>query len=212
MDISNKTLAWLLVGAIVVSLIGTFTSINRLQRISISGAATSSDTGNATVYINTTASLIFSVATVDWGTGYVNTTAGEHNCTMMTDGTANSDGCVGFNTVTQGLVIENNGNKNFSTVQLKSDENASGFIGGGDAADAPSPEFQWKISQNETGSCGTIHDTTWTDVNTTNPGTVICNNFHFEDTNDSIRVDLRIVIPYDAAGDKIATLTATGTV
>ena len=122
MDISNKTLAWLLIGAIIVSILGTFTALNRIQKLGITGAATTTQ-GTATVNITTSQSIRFAVATIDWGTGGVNTTAGYNNCTLYTDGTSNGPGCYGFDTVSQGLVLENDGNQNVN-VTIVSDKDA----------------------------------------------------------------------------------------
>ncbi len=202
MDISNKTLAWLLIGSIVVSLLGTFSALNRLQQLGVTGAAT----GIAKVNISSTASIIFSVDTVDWGTGYVNTTTGGNNCTLYTDGTSNGDDCEGFSTVTQGLILENNGNQ-VVNVSIASDKDAAAFIGGSN----PSPEFKWKFSENEQGSCtsqGSTGWTDWADVSTT--AITLCNSFDYVDTNDTIKIDLYVLIPYTATpGERQATLTVT---
>jgi len=205
-DVSNKTLAALLVVSVLVSLFGTFFALNKIQQVTVIGAATTNDTGIATLEINTTASIIFSRDTINWGSGYVNA-SGYTNCTMDTTGGL-SAGCVDFTQVTEGLVIENDGNMNFTYIYLNSDKNATEFIGG----DSSIAEFQWIISENETGSCSQIYQNdTWYDVDTTTPGAKICDNFNFLNNKDSIKVDLRVVVPYDAPqGTKTATLTVTG--
>ncbi|GIU70269.1 MAG: hypothetical protein KatS3mg002_1505 [Candidatus Woesearchaeota archaeon] len=208
MELTNKTLALLLVAAISVSLIGTFFSLNKLGKLTATGYATAN--GTATVNVSSTTSIRFAIPSVDWGTGYVNTTGGYVNCTLMTDGTSNSAGCAGFNQVTQGLVLENDGNT-MTGVSLYSNANASQFIGG--TSDGGGPQFRYKVSQNESGSCTSgLGPTSFTDVNTTGPGTTICpaGNFNFTDSTDSIKIDLYVNIPYTAqSGYKIATLIAT---
>jgi hypothetical protein len=84
-EISNKTLATLLVVAIVVSLAGTFFAMRGVSTITnvLSGAA-SSDTGEAKVFINETQSIILTADTVNFGAGYRNSTvvADNVNCTL----------------------------------------------------------------------------------------------------------------------------------
>ncbi|GIU70270.1 MAG: hypothetical protein KatS3mg002_1506 [Candidatus Woesearchaeota archaeon] len=213
MEITNKTLGLLLVAAVTISLFGTIISINRMNRImemsSLSGYATTAQ-GNVSVYVNTSTSIRFAIDYVDWGTGYVNTTGGYVNCTLRTDGTPNSAGCVGFNELNQGFVLENDGTTT-ATVQLYSNANASQFIGG--TSDGGGPQFMYKVSQNESNSCiSGLTPTSFTDVNTTSPGTTICpsSNFNFTDSADSIKIDLYVNIPYTVPpGQKLAVLTAT---
>jgi len=171
--------------------------------------------GTVVISVQATASLKFALNTVDFGIGFVNTTGGNQVCVLDTEGTNSNTRCINFTTVTQGFVLENDGNINL-TVDLLSNKNASVFIGGNSTLSA----FRWKVSQNETGSCGNItFASSYVDVNTTSPGTRICNTFsggiggfNSRDTNDSLRIDLNITIPYDAlAGTRNATITATGT-
>jgi hypothetical protein len=113
-------------------------------------------------------------------------------------------------------VLENDGTINL-TVDLVSNKNRSTFIGGDDNDNA----FKWKVSQNETSSCGNLTGpTAYEEVNTTAPGTRICHTFfatgtggmNFLDASDTLRIDINITIPSTAsAGLKTATVTATGT-
>ncbi len=203
MEISNKGLALLLVAAVAVSVFGMILSINKLNIIQTmkSGTGFATSSGNASLYINTTSSLRFSVATIDWGTGSVNATTG--TCYLNTEGL--KSGCTGFTTVSQGLVIENDGDTNLS-VTLVSDKSPTTFIGSG-------ATFLWKISQNESGSCPSVTPTAYTQVNTS--AITICTAFQPVDATDTILVDLNVSIPLSivssGAGQKVATLTAVGT-
>jgi hypothetical protein len=81
-EISNRTLAILLIIAIAISLGGTIVSLNRLAQVRvpvITGFA--SDQGTATVNITSQASLIFAVNSIDFGNGWVNSTAA-NTCEM----------------------------------------------------------------------------------------------------------------------------------
>jgi hypothetical protein len=212
MEITNKTLGLLLVAAVAISLFGTIISINKLNQftqLSTTTGFATSDQGNVSVYVNTSTSIRFAVNTVNWGTGIVNTTGGYVNCTMMTDGTANSAGCSGFNTVTQNFVLENDGST-LAGVQLASNASAAQFIGGDSSGGGPL--FRYTVTNNETGSCSGPVPSSFTDVNTTAPGTQICpvSGFNYTDTRDSMNISIYVNIPYTApSGQKSATLTAT---
>ena len=203
MEISNKTLALFLVAAIVVSLAGTIISLNKLGQVTTTGFA-ATDTGTATLQVNSTTSIFFSIDSINWGSGYVN---GSYiNCTMGSDN-KRSLGCVGFTTVAQGFVLENDGNKNV-TVELVANATAAQFIEGSTGG---GPEFLYNVSNNETDACDTPAPAALTAVNTSAPGTLICDIFHFIDA-DTMRIDVEINIPSDSPpGVKIAEFTATAT-
>jgi hypothetical protein len=84
-----------------------------------------------------------------------------------------------------------------------------------------SPVFRWKVSQNETNSCGNLTGpASYVDVNTTAPGTRICSTFfttglgglNFLNDRDTIEIDLNVTVPYDSLqGTKRALIIATGT-
>jgi hypothetical protein len=201
MDISNKTLAIILVAAVVVSLAGTIISLNKLN--GITGFATT-PTGIAEVQVNTTSSIRFAVATVNWTSGSVNSTY--VNCTMDTVGNLSS-GCIGFHSVSQALVLENDGNVPVN-VSLRAASSNSTFIGG--TLVGGGPEFMYNVTVNETNSCGAPVPAAWTDVNLSSPGTLICPYLDYTDGNDSLKIGLWINIPYTASsGIKSNTLTAT---
>ena len=209
MDISNKTLAWLLVGAIIVSILGTFTALNRIQRLGITGAATENATGQTQLQVQTSASIRFADDTVDFGSWQVNASA-YTNCTIETETPSASSGCIGGSAPNDYLVIENDGNVNFTSVNLKSNATAAQFIGGNSSI----VKFQWKIADNETPgpSCSALYqDDDWHDVDTSASGVKICDDFNFLNDKDSLRVYFRIVIPYDAPqGVKTAQIKVIG--
>jgi hypothetical protein len=210
MDIDNKTLLVFLVAAVVISLAGTIVSLNKLGRLSTVTTGYASGTGTASINVSTTTSVRFAISTIDFGTGGVNTTGGYNNCTMtINDSSAITRvGCSGFNSVnTAGdtFVIENDGNTDVN-LTFNCSTNESAFIGG----TASIRSFQYAVSNNESSSCkGTLSATGWTNVPITNPN--ICTNLTYVDTTDTIRVGIRIVVPYDSIqGERSATFTATG--
>jgi hypothetical protein len=168
----------------------------------ITGQAT--DTGEANLTIQEQASISFLVSQVNWGSGAL--IEGE------TDGLLNSEGgqenVTDFTNITEGLVIQNDGNVNVS-LNISSSDNASTFIGG------TNPDFEWKASNNETGSCvGGIQSglTAYTNVPATlNQHVLVCNDLLYNNLNDTIRLDLQVRFTADALGTKGVLITATGT-
>ncbi|MBI4451747.1 hypothetical protein HY642_07270, partial [Candidatus Woesearchaeota archaeon] len=203
---SNKTLAVLLLVAVVASLASTWLLL--LQR---SGLETitgrQSSAGTAQLTVETAASISFVVNTVDWGTGRVNTTGGNQVCNLTTETTNVNTQCIGFNQVSTPFQIENDGSTNIS-VKLASNKNNTEFIGG----DPTLVKFQYRVINNESSSCETgLLAGGYREVNITSPGTLICGKLLFDNTKDSLAVHINITIPYDApATAKTATLTATG--
>lgn len=235
MEETNRTLALLLVAAIVVSLGGTIVSLNKIGDLdiySITGKAVNTSSGDVLLSVVSKTQITFTVNQIDFGSGYVNSSC--TNCTMSTNsltgsGSTDSVCCLtDWNTATNyGLWVENEGNTNLS-VQLDSSDDASAFLGGGSVT----PEFQWKLaSDTDTSGCGgagcSSDDTatscttgswnyeTWTDVNTTNPyvcGDAASYPFPADPSKNEFVIDARVVVPKDApSGAKSATLTVTGT-
>ena len=217
MDFSNKTLALLLVVTLVISMTGTLLSLNRLESFNYNPLQVSgrlgSDIGNVTLQINQSASLIFQINTINFGSGLVNASGGFVNCTLNSEGIVQyvPANCVGFNNVTQGLVLMNDGNRNLS-VTLQSNVNSSDFIGG---IVGGGPQFAWNITNNETGACQTglfKYNATWQPVNKTPDVVTICTDMNWQDSADTFLIHVQVRIPGDSfGGQRNATFTATGT-
>jgi hypothetical protein len=106
-----------------------------------------------------------------------------------------------------GFMIENIGNTDLF-INLKTNKDAQEFLGG------TNPEYKFNVTNIEGNSCygSGFSLGEWYEVNTTADGTLICENFSASNSRDSIRVDVRLKIPYDASiGNKTSTFTATGT-
>ena len=232
---SNKLILALIVVFIGVTLFTQYSLLSQ-SAIKIMGAA-STDTGTATLTIGTAGSIRFAVNAIDFGSGSVNTSSGNTQCILDTNGTNESSQCISFSANTTYFQLENDGTANV-TVQLLSNKDASAFFGG----TATLASFRYAVFNNESQSCrngtggtGTVgqigggagnctaaDDTAgnctvspmgWTDVNSTGvTGATICQRLLFTDLNDSIGFDINITIPYDApSGAKSATFTATAT-
>ncbi len=212
-DLSNKTLAILLGVSIVISLGGLVIFMTQGGE-QVSGAAIS-PTALARINITARASINWTVNFVDWGTGYVNDTAGY--CQLNTEGLNNPANCTNFTTVYEGLRLLNDGNR-IVEVNLSSNASAAQFLGGTGAL------FQWKLANNESNSCGNPgtgntcsanasalqFQGAYYDVNTT--PVLICPCFSPQNANDELNTELQVRVPSDSfTGVREATLTAVAT-
>ncbi len=161
-------------------------------------------TGEANLTVETSGIINFTNSQINWGSGRVN--VGSQSATLTTEETNNVTNGNWTLQNSGGLRIENLGNVNL-TLNISGTKTAAQMIGGS------SPSYEWIFSQLESGSClnstgGTIVFQDYGSVYTTT--TEVCGRFRFKDSNDSIRIDFRLIIPSDskigALGD---TITAT---
>jgi hypothetical protein len=208
-EISNKTLAMLLVVAIVVSLAGTFMSLNKLATLRfpvITGMA--SDTGTADVEIEETSSIVFTVSAIDFGTGHTNGSQAS-TCSLWSDsgggGYTAADICVNFTgSGYNSLQLQNDGNMNLS-VNLSVSNDGSTLIGGS------GPMFRFMGEESGGNPCVGTLQTAWTELVTGASGTSFCDEWDAADAN-TIYVHLNLTIPVDASqGVTQSTITAEGT-
>ena len=151
MDISNRALGLLLIAAIVVSIGGTFISLDRLDAVSTTGFATNNQTGQVDITITESLSIIIVGAAIDFG-----------DCTLSPGEVlimdseylgANKTLCNGF-TVSTPLKIENDGNVN-ANVSIQVDKTAETIF-----TDAAST-FKYKtvVGSANNGCVGTMEGT-----------------------------------------------------
>lgn len=212
-EISNQTLAFLLVLAVVISLGGTFLSLKKLDQLTrgsgLIGYATSSTLGAVNVSVSDTTQINFSAANISWGSGSVK--PGQSNCTLNTR-TANSFGCTGFNTVNSQLQIDNIGNNNVE-LNITFNKNKSAFIGGNSSLH----KYMFKTSNGSTGGClGQIsYDNVFYEVNSStgdvvNMNATVCTNLTYRPEAFQFNISINITIPFDApVGQKDTLVTAT---
>ncbi len=212
MDLSNKTLAFVLVVAIVISLGGTIISLNKLNQLGATGMLSDSDTGGANFTLTSDIIITFSPANISFGSGSIDGFDAETQyCNITTNATYgwnHTGDCLGSLTNTTPFGIRNDGNQKVS-LTLNSSKNATQFIGGTD------PVFKWMLYNNETGSCsGTLEDDdTWTVVNAGDVAAKeVCDVFEYETAKNTIAVDIMVAIPENAdPGVHSVVLTAVGT-
>ena len=207
---SNKSLATLLVFAVIISLGVTFMSLNRLSFIRSEMLATgnAAATGNLSLTIQTNVSCNID-SNVSFGTG-----AATVNRTLSTDASNAFDGwtCVGttYGSGCSGMVINNTGNV-LLNVSYNSSVNGTGLLL---SAGQNENDFTYKVDDTsepsgaDTNSCLLDPVTTWTNVNYTNGpnGSNICSSLNFT-TNNTITIDYNITVtPDTTVGIKSATI------
>ncbi len=220
MNISNKALVLFLVMSIFVSIFGVSMSIYKLNTIkpvpilqgkSPTGFATN-DTGNVTLNIAKTASIKFVNSSCDWGSGSPGTNIGDY-CLLETNGSGwvnnTAGGCVGFNTVSQCLVLENNGTARVS-LDLNFSQNATALLGGNSGA-----LLQYWVVENETNSCGTaganLTEGSWNDT-TIAYEPIVCTDFSYFGSSNTLLIDFRVGFNSTISqGQKLLNLTAYAT-
>ena len=155
---SNKTLALILIVAIVISIGGTLISLDKLGKMKIPEITGFADSDAGTVYLR-----IPSVTAVNWSTDIINWSsgqvdAGQDSCWIdsngETGGNESGNNCSGtnaFQSQEDGLVLVNIGNKNL-TLNLSCGEDADDFIGGAGAT------YRWNVTdrsgdEGEANSC-----------------------------------------------------------
>ena len=184
---SNKQVIGLMLCAIVLSAIMPL-------------VVADADTGTVIFEITETVDISFTASILDWGAGSVN--SGEASATLDSNASTVTGGS--WNATGGELVLENIGTEDVS-LTLNSSVDAATFIGG------TSSTFKWKISEDESGSCANMTDTSFTEVSTSSK--TICDLFDATDATDEIKIDFQLVVPSDASleGQQSATITATGT-
>jgi hypothetical protein len=190
-EISNNFLALLVAAAIVVVLAGF------MMPAKITGQA--GNEGTLYSLIGETTGINFTNDTINFGTISIPSMA--PSCEVDTESNTN---CSGDTAPTNGFVVENTGNKDVALL-LATGKDAAGLLGG------TTPTYQWKVSDKDAGACTGAADV-YVNVNKTAPGTEICSNFSSPQARDELNINVKLVIPSDAApGSKTDTFTATAT-
>ena len=227
-DVSNKTIVVLLAVALVITVLGTVVSVNKLSVLGgkfnlLSGASISSSSGVSNLSISQLTSITNNVVAIDFGSGYA-TAPGP--CIIDSNGGMNRTNayCAGFNNVSSGFLLENTGNIDLSVNYTCTGATctAASFVGGS------SPVFTiWATANSvatqsgETGAtdtvatCGGITSLNNTPTAVSTTGRWLCGNstyypFNFTDNFDAFVVDLNLSIPSDTptgGGLKTATFT-----
>lgn len=199
-DISNRTLALLLVTAIVVSLGATVYTLNYLGRFRGFGVPTGrapSDLGNVSLEVSNQVSIFLSTSVIDFGTGFVNTSCSlltEYSHANLTAGATYTDDtdCWTAPEAPTSWILENNGNLN-ATVALRGPDNSTFF---NDFVSSWLNETRVAVrSRNDTtpGGCAGTLLTSWSLMNW---NSTVCSDLLW-DSADSIAIDVQVWLPKD---------------
>jgi hypothetical protein len=203
----NKLFITLITLVIILSLIVTVIHNFIFLKTFFTGYATYTSNATINLTVLSTVAINFTTNNINFGTGFVN--PGFNNATLDSSGGAVING-QGFTPNTAGLVLENIGNSNVS-LQIKTGKNAAGFFG-----IATNAAYQYNVTNVEANSCINATDFdlgTYYDVNTSSDGTLVCSVFPFENSGDSIRIDIKLVVPYNSINGSLSDqiiVTASG--
>ncbi|RMG27033.1 MAG: hypothetical protein D6732_20570, partial [Methanobacteriota archaeon] len=136
-EVSNKTLASLLVLAIVASLGGTLLVLNQEAPVFLTGFATT-QTGNVTVNVTQVTAIQLNVAEIDFGQISVDDTVPGKFCSVNTNGGTASAACNNNTPIpTNGLQIENTGNVDANIMLNSTNATVTLFLGAEAASATP---------------------------------------------------------------------------
>ena len=190
--ISNKTIVLLLALAIVISLGGTFISLNKLSKLGVPLITGMGSSGSGRVNLSIEQAISIKVlGNVSFGSGYTNTSSTyailESNDTKAQNGTWNWGHNVDF-------TVENDGTVAIE-LNLTPTKDANGLIGG------TNPKYQYAYTWNETpNTCyekcpdGNKYKN-FTDF--TIVENCLCYNLSYVDSRDQLNVSIRLQIPVE---------------
>ena len=200
MQLSNKTLVYLILIAIVVTLVGTMVNLSRLG--GLQQQITGLIGGAVNITVNATAAINLTQGVINWGSGNVNEGV---NATLDTNndtaysvrGTWSSAGIRPF-------ILQNIGNTPVN-VSINSTTNATAYIGGS------GPAFRY-FGQNAAGNTtacesGLANQTDFNPSGNASQKQPLCNVFNFTNQRDHLWININITIPENApTGSKNTTI------
>jgi hypothetical protein len=211
-EISNKTLATLLVVAIVISLAGTFFAMRGVSQVTniISGAQVQ-QSGTAQVNITSQTSISLTADTVNFGSGYrneTNLTSINNECNMSSNDAAAPDCWIVSDSFSPAdFVLENDGNR-YVAVTINSTAAANYFDTCSLATGIDGGEADFAFTGEEGAEAGCTTDGTLTDSETPFDATdqTLCTNMSYIDANDEFNISISIDVPAGPAGECSSTV------
>jgi hypothetical protein len=208
-DYSNRTLAYLVLVALIVSVIGSLMTLSRIGGFGvplITGAA-SSGTGTTQVAILSQLAITIIDSTIDYGTckpGIGNTTFFDSNNSAI-NGSDESE-CTGMSNP-QNITIENTGNVGANISIQTNTIDLTGSVSGLNK----SLWFSWRNATNSAGCYkATRASGVWYNFTAIATDNVTCENLTWTSANKRLWFYLRVWMPPDAtAAARTATITFT---
>ena len=152
--------------------------------------------GNVTLTVTSTVSILLTTSSVDFGSGFVNTSTCTTNATLnagQSYNDSNNVDCWTGTTQPTSLILENDGNKN-ATVRVFA-ENESGFFSG--YAGSNPYNFSFRARNHEASTCASGLQSTYTNFGGTNR--TVCSDMLYQAANDVLGIDIQVVVPADLA-------------
>ena len=224
-EISNKTLATLLVVAIVISLAGTFFAMRGVSSVTKVTGLITNPSGTAQVYINQTISIKLNTAGVDFGSGYRNATFPDAIDCNLTSLESKPDCWVAFSSYApQDFWLENDGNVQVNvTINSTKGENffnttcsISKVILAGTGAykwngkiRAIEPTAIFAGCNSTAGDLVTTRDLNLTTSNFAGTNELLCKNLSDNDLYDEFNITIRLDVPKGPSGNCSSTVTFT---
>ncbi len=201
-EISHTALAIFLTAAIVLSVIGTFWNIDRINKITkLTGYGS---TGYVNVTVESISTINVTATDCDFGSGYIIT----GNVSALLESNGSKYGWSGAGT-TNPLVIRNDGNTNL-TVNVSSGKTLAQFYGADCSGE--SCTYQFWSANNESGSCTSgLAAYPGTSMDTGNK--TVCSLMRHQDEMDEVTIQCRLNLTQSIpVGTKTDTWTfwATG--
>lgn len=211
-EISNKSLAIMVVAAILITIGSTALILRSGGPVAITGLYGSTQTGTAQFNITGVVSITIRDQLVDFGAGAVR--ADLTSCTIQTETDAHTCGSWANYTANEpGFTIENDGNVN-ANISVSAAAAASSWIGG------TSPSFKGQTdSAVESGASAEVDSedgctgasgafASFAEITVSDQ--VMCDVLAFGDSADGVELDVQATVPEDASvGQKSTTLTFT---
>ncbi len=196
-DISNRTLALFLVFAIIMSLGATIYSLNKISSFSITGQAQLLP-GRVNLSVQNSISILLYNSSVDFGSGWVNVSCIEikdnsKTFANLSAGVTSNDtsDCWTGNMNATSILVENNGNVNVS-VSVRGPSALSFF---NNYNGVSTYNLTIKARQHEASSCVSGLNLTYNEMHLNR---TMCSLLkYYPDNQDSIGIDINILIPRD---------------
>jgi hypothetical protein len=198
---SNKlllALAIVAVGVATLNVVVSFVNVNRLNS-AMTGYVIDIEQGFVNITVLTGMDINLSRnRTINFGAGKVDTQGGYTNATLYTRG-VQTVSATGWNATVpagvKGFLLENIGNVNCTQLNISTVDTAATLFG---SVSGTNQAYEWNVSFNETGSCiAAVSFNTWYTANTTNM--TMCNNLSYDPTHNAVNIDIKLVVPNDAA-------------
>lgn len=214
-EISNKSLVYVILLTLTISIFSTFVSLNKIETINsdisvITGKATSSQSGTATINLSANVGIILNNNALDWGTGSANqtnpaceivrlTTNGTTNATWL-----NTNNCwTGGQAVAEAddFLVENTGT--LPVLLEINSSNSTVFWGFGSGT---TTDYQWRALETENGACSGDLNNTWQEFD--GDWQTACTVLNYVEGSDELYIELNISYNRTEAtnGVKLATV------